>query len=225
MKRIGASLTAILLALTLTACDDTDSSTTQSAEVIQSEPQASDQVGQLLTIAEANLELEGYEVETVTDSGKSIFKKGNWTVIEQKQNDNQVLLTVTKNEDKEEGTETPAAPTEQAPTPEPAVDEERSAALTQATKDAFGGQEFTEILVSDPTLWAGYINGIRVEGDLAYYTLQISADDLDREEFGQQAARALSTLLPASAVEGIDWIIVEDGAGTVIAQEQPNPIM
>ncbi|MSS84229.1 hypothetical protein FYJ24_05500 [Actinomycetaceae bacterium WB03_NA08] len=116
MKRIGASLTAILLALTLTACDDTDSGTTQSAEVIQSEPQASNQVGELLTIAEANLELEGYEVEAVSDDGKMILDKGNWTVIEQKQNDNQVLLTVTKNE---ETKSEDAPPAEEQPAEEP----------------------------------------------------------------------------------------------------------
>lgn len=57
-----------------------------------------------------------------------------------------------------------------------------------------------------------------------YVTLQVSADDPDRQSLGKRATNAMSTLLPASAVQGVDWIIVEDASGAVTAQEQPNPL-
>lgn len=57
---------------------------------------APDQTGQLLTIAIANLELEGFTVTYVSDSGREIWRKGNSVVISQKQNGNAVLLTVTQ---------------------------------------------------------------------------------------------------------------------------------
>ena len=63
-------------------------------ETPQSLPQAASQVGELLTVAEANLELGGYEVEAVSDDGSGIWVKGNWEVVEQEQNGNTVLLTV-----------------------------------------------------------------------------------------------------------------------------------
>lgn len=78
---------------------------------VQSEPaeveevdlgEAPSQVGELLTTARANLELEGYTVETVSDDGKSVLKEGNWTVISQKQSANTVLLTVSKDTEESE---------------------------------------------------------------------------------------------------------------------------
>ena len=88
-------------------------------ETPQSLPEAPDQVGQLLSVAQANLELDGYEVESISDSGKGIWDKGNWEVIEQKQNGNKVLLTVksttttaTTSEDDEDAPAAPATPTE-----------------------------------------------------------------------------------------------------------------
>lgn len=99
-----------------------------------------------------------------------------------------------------------------------AADAARSAEFEQAVKDAVGGQEFSDILASDPSLWAGWISGIRVEGSNAYITLQIANNDPAREDFGGRAASALPTLLPADAVEGISWIIIEDASGAVIEQ-------
>lgn len=94
----------------------------------------------------------------------------------------------------------------------------RGASLEQAIKDAFGGAEFSEILVSDPSLWAGWISGVRVEGGDAYITLQLYEEGPE-DDIGDRAARALTTLLPASELEGIGWIIVEDAGGVVIGQE------
>lgn len=128
-----------------------------------------------------------------------------------------------------EPTPEPAEPTPEpatAPEPEPANDDAAaSAAFEQAIKDGLFVEDFSELLAVDPTMWGGYISGVRVERDLGYVTLQISSNDPGRDDMGQRAARALSTLLPASAVEDISWIIVEDASGVVIAQEQPNPIM
>lgn len=100
----------------------------------------------------------------------------------------------------------------------PVDDEQRGADLEQAIRDAFGGQEFTEIFVADATLWAGWITDVRVEGSDAYITLQIAYEDPIRDELGERAASALPTLLPAEALEGISWIIVEDASGVVIDQ-------
>lgn len=80
-------------------------------EVVEEEPQseetapeqepqeeAPDQVGELLSIAQANLELHGFEVESVSDDGAGIWDKGNWVVLEQKQNGETVLLIVSRPE-------------------------------------------------------------------------------------------------------------------------------
>lgn len=116
-------------------------------------------------------------------------------------------------------------------TPEPAesetppIDEAaRAEAFDDALRSALGVSEYSELLASDPSLWGGYVNGVRTDGGNAYVTLQITADEPGRDELGERAARAMSTLLPASAVDGVDWIIVEDAAGGMIAQERPSPL-
>lgn len=119
----------------------------------------------------------------------------------------------------------PAEPTEAAeepaPEPEPAVDEEaRSAAFEQAIRDAFGGQEYSEVFASDPTLWYGWISEVRTEGSNGYVTLQVGSGSPDRDDLGERAADALPRLLPADATADIDWIIVEDASGVVIAQSR-----
>lgn len=83
--------------------DPSDTAAQSDAASVRENPQslgdAPNQVGQLLSVAEANLQLENFTVESVADSGKVIIDKGNWTVIEQKQNGDTVLLTVSKTED------------------------------------------------------------------------------------------------------------------------------
>jgi len=97
--------------------------------------------------------------------------------------------------------------------------------LEQAIKDAFGVTDFAQIYAQDPSSWGGYIAGVREDGlGNAFITLQVSSDDPSRDALGTQAAKALSTLLPASAVQGIRWLIVEDASHVVIAQNQPAPI-
>lgn len=116
----------------------------------------------------------------------------------------------------------PSAP----PSDEPAgpSDEERAATVQTALRDAFGGQEPAEVYASDPSLWYGYVNGVRVEGINAFITLQVAAGDPNRKPLGERAAQSLSTLLPKASVEGISFLIVEDAAGVVIDQKQPRPI-
>ncbi len=99
------------------------------------------------------------------------------------------------------------------------------AGIEQAIKDAFGVKDFTEFYVQDPTIWAGYIAGVRDDGvGDVFITLQVSSDDTSRDALGQRAAQALSTLLPAASVQGVRWLIVEDASHVVIAQKQPAPL-
>lgn len=104
--------------------------------------------------------------------------------------------------------------------PEGPSDEERAQAIEQAIKDNFGGQEFTELYAQDPTLWGGYITAVTVDSANAFITLQVAPDDPNRDDLGERAAQALSTLLTGDAIDGINWIITQDATETVIAQEQ-----
>lgn len=119
------------------------------------------------------------------------------------------------------------APEETPAEAEETVDDtERATAFDRALKDALGVEDaYTELAAADATLWGGYISDVRIDGARAYITLQVAADDPQRDDLGTRAAKAMSTLLPGAAVEDINWLIVEDANGTVIAQEQPNPIM
>lgn len=103
------------------------------------------------------------------------------------------------------------------------ANDERGAALEQSIKNAFGGAEFTELLIEDPTMWAGWISDVRVEGSNAYIRLQLIEEGKE-DDIGKRAAQALSTLLSKDDVAGISWLIVEDATGTVIGQKQPAPI-
>ena len=121
--------------------------------------------------------------------------------------------------------EAPSAPEEPQEAPEAAPDEpndtERSETLEQAIKDNLGAQEFTDLYAQDPTLWGGYITAVTVDGANAFITLQVAPDDPNRDDLGERAAQALSTLLTGDAIDGINWIITQDATETVIAQEQP----
>lgn len=101
-------------------------------------------------------------------------------------------------------------------------DTERTQTLEAAIKTALGVDgEFSDLYAQDPTLWGGHITDITVDGSNAHVTLQVAPDADNRDDLGERAAQALSTLLTGDAIDGIDWFIVEDATGTVIAQEQP----
>ena len=82
----------------------------------------------------------------------------------------------------------------------------------------------SELLSALPGEWPGYVQGVRVEGDLAYFTLQVDRSTAGGHQLGVDATQALSTLFGEADLKGISWIIVEDGAGVVIDQKQPNAL-
>ncbi|WP_129587562.1 hypothetical protein [Actinomyces minihominis] len=105
------------------------------------------------------------------------------------------------------------------------TDAERSEALDFRLREIFGGvSSMTELIGALPGEWPGYVQGVRVEGDLAYFTLQVDRNTASGQQLGVDAAQALSTLFGQEDLEGINWIIVEDGTGVVIDQKQPNPL-
>lgn len=82
------------------------------------------------------------------------------------------------------------------------------------------GQEPAEVLVQDPTIWYGYVNGAYLDGGRLHVQLQI---DRSEKQIGQQAAKALSNFVMFSndpLVENVDWAIAENGVGEFIAQEK-----
>ena len=95
-----------------------------------------------------------------------------------------------------------------------------SADAEQWLKSQLGVSEFSEILASDPTLWGGYINGIEVDGSMMHVRLQVDHDT--DQEMADQAAHAIANLVRMtsdSTVDGLSWVIIEDGAGQNMAQE------
>ena len=129
--------------------------------------------------------------------------------------------------EKPEKTQTPE------PTKEPEIqpgltDDEKSAMLDEDLKFAlFVESSYQELLAVDPSLWGGYLVGVRVEGSDAYFTLQVDRSTPEGKDLGQRAAQALSTLLTQETVDelGISWVIVEDGAGVVIDQKMSSPLI
>ena len=115
---------------------------------------------------------------------------------------------------------TPAAPAaEEAGT----SDEERAAGYESWLKEQMGVEEtFTEILMRDASLWGGYVNGFDANRDRMHVRLQIDRTDPDAKEMGERAAGAIANLVRMSddpRVENVDWVVIDDGAGTYIAQE------
>lgn len=86
-------------------------------------------------------------------------------------------------------------------------------------KDNLGVSSFTEILTSDPTLWGGYVNGVELDGGQLHVRLQVDRDS--DSEMAKRASDAIANLVRFSddhRVSGVDWVIVEDGAGTYMSQ-------
>lgn len=102
-------------------------------------------------------------------------------------------------------------------------DEERAAGYESWLKEQMGVEEtFTEILMRDASLWGGYVNGFDANRDRMHVRLQIDRTDPDAKEMGERAAGAIANLVRMSddpRVENVDWVVIEDGAGTYIAQE------
>ncbi|MEV8135754.1 PASTA domain-containing protein [Microbacterium aurantiacum] len=203
---------ALVLALTLGGCGTSaavpaPTPTVQAVTVPDVVGMTGDEARDLLTDA-------GF---TVSWGDELVLMPSNWIVNAQDPDStgsaapgSEIILTVSKTTDEAEA--------------EGSSDEEQSAALEAAIRESSGGQEYSDVFAQDPSLWYGWISGVRVESGNGYITLQVSPDDPGRDELGQRAASALSALLPADAVQGISLIIVEDAGGTVIAQEQLRPV-
>lgn len=105
---------------------------------------------------------------------------------------------------------------------EPA-DPGRSSSLDEALRQALGVAEYSELRERDSSLWGGYVVEVRVVGSEGFIRLRVPSDDQTRDDFGGRAAAEVATLLPASAVEGIEWLVVEDASGGEIDRQQPQP--
>lgn len=248
MKRTLIGLLALIFAITTTACSGGSPDREGEAQMPAS---SSSYVGEHFEIAVEELESAGFtnvqtkalgdlitgwlkddgEVESLRVDGSNSFSKGSWFPA-----DTRILIThhsfPEKEESKEREDKAPTEVPETTPTPENTPeaeptgpsDAERSAILDQRLRDIFGGVgSMSELLFEMPDGWPGYVVGVRVEGDLAYFTLQVDRNSPDGKRLGKEAAQALSTLLGEEDVKGISWLIVEDGTGVVIDQKQPNP--
>jgi len=98
----------------------------------------------------------------------------------------------------------------------------QAAAIRQELLTDFGVTEFSQILAQDPQKWAGYISDITVDHGKVNVALQV--DQKQGKGMAKDAAKALSTLLSRQNTEGLSWVVVTDGAGVVMAQEQLNPV-
>lgn len=121
----------------------------------------------------------------------------------------------------EEVVEETAEETEEPETPERS-DEEKAADYEAWLKGQYGVGSFTEVLMQDSTLWAGYINGIVAKNNNMHVRLQVDREDPSSKEMAKRASKAIASLAKASKdprVENVNWVIVEDGAGVYLAQE------
>ena len=101
-------------------------------------------------------------------------------------------------------------------------DEEKAADYEAWLKGQYGVGSFTEVLMQDSTLWAGYINGIVAKNNNMHVRLQVDREDPSSKEMAKRASKAIASLAKASKdprVENVNWVIVEDGAGVYLAQE------
>ena len=118
---------------------------------------------------------------------------------------------------------TPEAPSETTPEEETVTAGQDKATEYEAwLKEQFGVDSFTEVLMQDSTLWAGYINGIEADGDRMHVRLQVDRTTPDGQALGERAAKAIASLIRLGddpRVNDVDWVVVEDGAGTYISQE------
>lgn len=191
-----------------------DASASSSASAATAQTAVPDVTGLDGAAAKAAIEQMGFVVDW---GDEVVFRPANWNVDLQDpaggvlaDEGATVTLTVSK-------------PSASAPSSDD--DGPRSEAFERALQDSFGGQSYEEVFAADPMAWYGWIDAARVEGSNAYVTLKVGYESPDRAPLGEQAAKALSTLLPATAVEDISWIIVEDASNVVIAQQQPKPLI
>ncbi|MCK7676203.1 hypothetical protein [Corynebacterium pygosceleis] len=109
---------------------------------------------------------------------------------------------------------------EPAPEPEPETSEPSPEEVEAWLRGQLGVERFSEALLVDPTSWIGYIVGGNVDHGNLHVQLQI--DRTTDKALGKQAAGALANFVKYSNdpwSNDISFVIVEDGTGTVVAQE------
>ncbi|MFD5868324.1 hypothetical protein ACFWGD_06895 [Corynebacterium sp. NPDC060344] len=122
-------------------------------------------------------------------------------------------------EEKEKTTSATAVPNSEEPSP---TESDPASANPEEDwlREQFAVESFTEILMTDPSLWGGYVNGVERKGDRLHVRLQVNREA--DQDLADRAAPAIANLVRFSddeRVKGIDWVVVEDGAGVHMAQE------
>lgn len=120
------------------------------------------------------------------------------------------------------------APLEQSP---PAEDppttvapvEVNTSTVDEELRSALNIDEYSDVWREAPSSWAGYIQDVSVQGANVAVTLGIEPDQRDRDRIAEDAALAISVILPAELAAGIDWIIVKDAGGVELARAEPKP--
>lgn len=86
--------------------------------------------------------------------------------------------------------------------------------------ESFGADSFGEALAQNPDGWAGRIQEVKFSNGNAHILTAYTTSD---KAEGTQTANAIANLISLGSPElskKVDWIIVEDGTGTIIAQKQ-----
>lgn len=173
----------------------------------------SDVSGLQLDEARAVLEAEGWTVSEHDSAGeRGIWDRTNWVVTDQSVTGTEVSLGAKKKDDDSRAAEQAA---------QEAADLVKAQEVEAYLKMSFGGvEDFIDLFAEDPSYWAGYIVNIRVEHSNVFVTLQVAPGD----PLGSRAAQAMSTLFNSEIAEGLNFVVVEDGAGGFIDQKMITPI-
>lgn len=85
------------------------------------------------------------------------------------------------------------------------------------------GMPPSQAIVMDPTVWYGYVSNAYVDKAYGNLHVQMQVDRKADKELGEKAAKALVNFVGFSddpVVSGVEWVIAEDGTGTIIKQEK-----
>jgi len=217
MRAAKAAIAVVVLGAALSGCAGgaqtagSASTTSASVSVTNSAAAVPSVVGQRLDTAYQSVVSAGYVVvaQDSTGQGRTIIVKSNWTVTSETVSGKTITLGAQKIADSSASAAANAA----------AVDSQRADQIRQYLLTSYGVTRFSDILATDPSSWAAIIQDISVETGNLHVTIQA----FDKAT-GQQAAKALSALIPKSLTNGLSWVIVSDGTGRVIAQEMLKPI-
>lgn len=118
---------------------------------------------------------------------------------------------------------TPAPyPVREAP-PASAQDQVRTQAVDNELRTALTVQDYADVESEAPTSWAAFMQKVEVQGEIILATLDLESDDPHRGVVAENAALAISVILPADFVQGISWVVVQDASGNELARAEPMP--